>query len=65
MTKKTPISVIGTGYVGLCTALAFANKGFKIIVSDNDAEKVSKIRQGIAPFFEWYPRSARKCTSKG
>jgi UDPglucose 6-dehydrogenase len=50
---KPPISVIGIGYVGLCTALAFASKGFKVIASDNDEEKVSKIRQGIAPFFEY------------
>ena len=49
---KPPISVVGIGYVGLCTALAFASKGFKVIASDNDEAKVSKVRQGIAPFFE-------------
>jgi UDPglucose 6-dehydrogenase len=52
MTKPS-ISVIGIGYVGLCTALTFASKGFKVIANDNDAEKVSKIRQGVAPFFEY------------
>jgi UDPglucose 6-dehydrogenase len=46
------ISVIGTGYVGLCTAIGFAHKGYTVIASDSDAEKVAKINSGIAPFHE-------------
>ena len=46
------VSVIGLGYVGLCTALTFASKNFKVIGNDNDVEKAHKIEQGIAPFFE-------------
>jgi len=30
------VSFIGMGYVGLCTAVCFANKGFKTIISTND-----------------------------
>jgi UDPglucose 6-dehydrogenase len=50
--KKPQISVIGVGYVGLCTAVALASKGFKVLACDIDADKISKINQGIPPFFE-------------
>ena len=50
--KKPSISVIGVGYVGLCTAVGFASKGYKIIASDVDAVKATKINQGIPPFHE-------------
>jgi UDPglucose 6-dehydrogenase len=50
--KKASISVIGVGYVGLCTAVGLASKGYKVIASDVDAEKATKINQGIPPFHE-------------
>ncbi|MBM4400725.1 MAG: UDP-glucose/GDP-mannose dehydrogenase family protein, partial [Crenarchaeota archaeon] len=50
--KKPKISVIGVGYVGLCTAVAFASKGYTVTASDVDAEKAAKINQGIPPFHE-------------
>lgn len=50
--KKPKISVIGTGYVGLCTAVGFASKGYKVTASDNDVEKIAKINNGILPFHE-------------
>jgi len=50
--KKPKISVIGAGYVGLCTATAFASKGYTVIASDVDAEKAAKINQGTPPFHE-------------
>lgn len=50
--KKPLISVIGVGYVGLCTAVGFASKGFNVIASDSDSEKVAKIKEGIPPFHE-------------
>ncbi len=50
--QKTKISVIGTGYVGLCTAVGFASKGFNVVCSDVDADKVTKIKEGIPPFHE-------------
>jgi UDPglucose 6-dehydrogenase len=46
------ISIFGTGYVGLCTAVGFASKGYKVITVTHDAEKVEKINKGWAPFYE-------------
>jgi UDPglucose 6-dehydrogenase len=50
--KSPKISVIGVGYVGLCTAVGFASKGFSVTASDAIAEKALKISRGIAPFHE-------------
>jgi UDPglucose 6-dehydrogenase len=46
------ISFIGMGYVGLCTAVCFANKGFKTTISTNDPQKVEMINKGKPPFYE-------------
>ncbi len=46
------ISVIGLGYVGLCTAATFAAKGFRTIGIEVDHERVSQVRTGKAPFHE-------------
>ena len=46
------ISFVGMGYVGLCTAVCFANKGFKTIVSTKNPEKAKKVKNGIPPFYE-------------
>ncbi len=50
--KKNRISVIGTGYVGLCTAVGLASKGYSVIACDVDNQKISKINEGIPPFHE-------------
>ena len=50
--NKPKISVIGAGYVGLCTAVGFSSKGFSVLVSEMDSEKAAKINEGIPPFFE-------------
>jgi UDPglucose 6-dehydrogenase len=50
--RKPQISVIGVGYVGLCTAVGLASKGYKVIACDIDPEKIQKINQGVPPFFE-------------
>ena len=52
MVEKRKISVIGVGYVGLCTAVGFASQGYSVISSDVDVEKVAKIKEGIPPFHE-------------
>ena len=52
MQKQPKISVIGTGYVGLCTAVGFASKGYNVLACDVDEEKISKINQGNPPFYE-------------
>ena len=52
MKEQPKISIIGVGYVGLCTAVGLASKGYSVVACDIDAEKISKINQGIPPFFE-------------
>ena len=46
------ISIVGTGYVGLCTAAGFASKGYEVIASTRDSEKASLVNLGIPPFYE-------------
>jgi UDPglucose 6-dehydrogenase len=50
--KKPKISVIGAGYVGLCTSVGFASKGYSVLACDVDEEKIAKINKGIPPFHE-------------
>jgi UDPglucose 6-dehydrogenase len=50
--KPYRISIVGTGYVGLCTAVGFATKGYKIITSTHDKQKATLINEGISPFYE-------------
>lgn len=52
--KKPKISIIGAGYVGLCTATGFTNKGYAVIAVDKDPKKVQSINSGIPPFHEPY-----------
>ena len=49
---KLNISVLGIGYVGLCTAVGFASRGYNVIASTHDAEKAAKINKGVPPFHE-------------
>ncbi len=46
------IGIIGTGYVGLVTAVGLADLGHKVIGTDIIAEKIDKARQGIAHIYE-------------
>jgi UDPglucose 6-dehydrogenase len=46
------ISVVGLGYVGLCTAVSFAVKGYQVIVSSNNSSKVEMVNKGISPLYE-------------
>ncbi|MBI4896552.1 MAG: UDP-glucose/GDP-mannose dehydrogenase family protein [Candidatus Aenigmarchaeota archaeon] len=46
------ISVIGTGYVGLCTGVVFATKGHHVTCVEIDKEKIALIRQGKSPIYE-------------
>jgi UDPglucose 6-dehydrogenase len=50
--KRERVSVLGIGYVGLCTAVAFASKGYNVLASTHSAEKAAKINKGIPPFHE-------------
>jgi UDP-N-acetyl-D-glucosamine dehydrogenase len=42
--KQAHIAVIGLGYVGLPLALAFAQKGFKVLGIDTDENRVGRIK---------------------
>ena len=47
------VSIVETSYVGLCTAVGFASKGYKVVASTHDPEKAELINDGIPPFFEY------------
>src|SRR3989441_3305379 len=51
-TKTAAISIVGMGYVGLCTAATFAFRGIRTIGIDIDEVRVEQIRKGKAPFHE-------------
>ena len=46
------ISIVGTGYVGLVTALAFAHHGHRVTCVDIIPERVDAVSRGNAPFYE-------------
>lgn len=48
------ISVIGSGYVGLVTALCFAELGHDVTLYDNDPAKQNALQQGQSPIHERY-----------
>ncbi len=46
------ITVAGTGYVGLVTAVCFADKGHTVTCVDIDEQKINMLNQGVSPIFE-------------
>jgi len=44
ISKKARVAVIGLGYVGLPLAVAFAQKGFKVLGIDTDAHRIDRIQ---------------------
>ncbi len=46
------IGVIGTGYVGLVTAVGLADLGHNVIGTDKVTEKIEKASEGIVPIYE-------------
>lgn len=60
------LSIVGTGYVGLCTAVGFASKGYDVITSTHNPKKAELINKGTPPFFEpGLEELLRKAVSKG
>src|SRR2546421_13006790 len=50
--EREPVAVIGTGYVGLVTAVGFAELGNHVWCVDVDAEKIARLERGEIPIYE-------------
>lgn len=46
------IAIIGTGYVGLASAVGFAHLGHEVVGIDIDKEKITKLSRGQSPIYE-------------
>ena len=46
------IAIIGTGYVGLASAVGFAHLGHEVVGIDINKAKVAKLSSGQSPIFE-------------
>lgn len=46
------VVIIGAGYVGLVTAVCFADVGIEVHVVERNVEKVKALQQGKCPFYE-------------
>lgn len=44
--RRFTVGIIGLGYVGLPLALAFAEKGFRVLGFDTDSRKIEALRRG-------------------
>jgi len=49
---KYSVSILGTGFIGLCSAACFADKDIKVLASTHNEKKAALINDGKAPFFE-------------
>ncbi|MHA1763391.1 MAG: nucleotide sugar dehydrogenase, partial [Promethearchaeota archaeon] len=49
---KYKVSILGTGFIGLCSAACFAQKDIKVLASTHNEAKAKLINEGKAPFFE-------------
>lgn len=49
---KLKVSIIGLGYLGATTAVAFAKLGHEVIGLDSDAKKLEALAKGKVPFYE-------------
>ncbi len=52
MSDKLEIAIIGTGYVGLVSALCFCKLGHQVTAFDKDQRKINKLNQGQSTLFE-------------
>ncbi len=46
------LAIIGTGHVGLVTAVCFAELGNKVVGIDSDEKKIELLKNGISPIYE-------------
>lgn len=49
---KLKVTIIGLGYLGATTAVAFAKLGHEVIGIDSDAKKLKALTNGKVPFYE-------------
>ena len=49
---SAPIGVVGTGYVGLVSAVCFAHLGHHVVCMDVDEEKIARLLRGDVPIYE-------------
>ncbi len=49
---KHKVSILGTGFIGLCSAACFAEKDIMILASTHNEKKAKMINEGKAPFYE-------------
>ncbi len=52
MDGVAPIGVVGTGYVGLVSAVCFAHLGHEVVCMDVDEAKIEGLRKGVVPIYE-------------
>lgn len=52
MDPAAPIGVVGTGYVGLVSAVCFAHLGHHLVCMDIDAAKIERLQKGDVPIYE-------------
>ena len=46
------VAVAGTGYVGLVTAVCFAEIGHDVVCVDVDSKKIDTLQKGKCPIYE-------------
>ena len=49
---KYSVSILGTGFIGLCSAACFAQKDIQVLASTHNEKKASIINDFKSPFFE-------------
>ena len=49
---KYSVSILGTGFIGLCSAACFAQKDIKVLASTHNEKKAGIINDFKSPFFE-------------
>jgi UDPglucose 6-dehydrogenase len=52
VSDKSPLSIVGVGWVGLVTAACFAELGHPVVAMDIDEPKVAGLRRGDVPIHE-------------
>ena len=50
--RQKAIALVGMGYVGLSTAVCFANRGFTVLGVDVDQSRMNTLNKGLSPIHE-------------